>query len=101
MEILPGVHHADDVSSQAVWAGQSAPEVQVDGAEGSNGAVGTTAEDQVVRDGQTGGLRHLETEGTLGKRLRDQPTATCGGCRRHEDQRLCLSGGCISVVMNE
>lgn len=80
METLPGVHHAGNVSSEAVWAGQSAPEVQVDGAEGSNGPIGTTTEDQVIRDGQTGGLRHLETEGTLGKCLKDQLTATCGGC---------------------
>lgn len=77
MEILPGVHHAGNVSSETVWAGQSAPEVQIDGAEGSNGPIGATTEDQVIRDGQTGGLRHLETEGTLGKCLKDQLTATC------------------------
>lgn len=59
MEILPGVHHTGNVSSETVWAGQSAPEVQIDGAEGSNGPIGTTTEDQVIHDGQTGGLRHL------------------------------------------
>lgn len=59
---LPGVHHTGNVSSQVVWAGKSAEEVQVDGTESSNGPIGTTTEDQLVCDGQTGGLRRLRTQ---------------------------------------
>lgn len=73
MEIVPGVHHAGNVGPKAVWAGQRAAEVQVSGAESSNGPVRTTTEDQVLRDGQTGGLRHLEADAALGQR---SPTKT-------------------------
>lgn len=59
---LPGIDHAGDVGSQAVWAGQSAEEVQVDGTEGSDRPVGAAAEDELIRDRQTGGLGRLETE---------------------------------------
>ena len=60
--VLPCVHHTGDVSSQGVWAGQSAEEVQVDGAENSNRPVRATTEDQLIRDRQTGGLRRLRTD---------------------------------------
>jgi len=60
--VLPGVRHAGDVHSETVWAGQSAEEVQVDGAEGSNRPVRTTTEDQLVCDRQTGGLGRLRTD---------------------------------------
>lgn len=42
-------------------AWQSADEVQVDGTEGSHRPVRTTTEDELLSDGQTGGLRRLET----------------------------------------
>lgn len=57
--VLPGINHAGDVSAQRVGAGQSAEEVQVDGAEGSNRPIGASAEDELLCDGQTGGLGRL------------------------------------------
>lgn len=67
VEMLPGIHHPGHVDPEAVWAGQGAAEVQVGGAESSDGSVGTATEDQVLCDGQTGGLRHLETDAALGQ----------------------------------
>ncbi len=65
--VLPGVHHTGNISSQTVWVGQSAQEVQADRAESSNCPVRTAAEDQLVCDGQTGGLRRLRTYRTTGE----------------------------------
>lgn len=45
-----------------MWAGQGAQEVQVDGAEGSDRPVGAAAEDELVCDGQAGGLGRLQTD---------------------------------------
>lgn len=58
---LPGFHYRGDVSAQAVGARQRAQEVQVDGTEDSHRPIRTTAEDKLLGDGQTGGLRRLET----------------------------------------
>lgn len=66
-ETLPGIHQPN-VGPQAVWAGQRAAEVQVNGAERSNGPVRTSTEDQVLRQGQTGGLGHLGTDAAQGQR---------------------------------
>lgn len=48
---LPCIHHTGNVSSKTVWAGQSTPEVQINGAESTNGPIGTATEDQVICDG--------------------------------------------------
>jgi len=60
--VLPGVNHTGDVSTQTVRAGQSAKEVQVDRTEGSNCPIRTTTEDELICDGQTGGLGRLRTD---------------------------------------
>ena len=73
METVPGIHHPGDVGPQAVRAGQRAAEVQVSGAESSDGPGRTTTEDQVLRDGQTGGLGHLQTDAALGQRSPPRP----------------------------
>lgn len=82
--MLPGIHHTGDVSSQVVWAGQIAEEVQVDGAESSDSPIRTTTEDQLVSDGQTGGLRRLRT----GRQV-----------DRHHEPRQLKSNCCIMTML--
>lgn len=52
-----------------MWAGQSAQEVKVNGTERSYDPVRAAAENQLLCDGQTGGLTHLR--GGEGRRLFD------------------------------
>lgn len=66
--ILPGLSNSGDVCAQAVRVRQRTDKVQVSGAERSHGTVSTTAEDQILADGQRRGhtsLRERERNGEI------------------------------------